>query len=179
MIQAMQPELLGIRRIVSYTTRPPRPGERDGVDYHFVDEATIRRMEESGDLVECTEFIPGRLYATPRHAVDEALATGQDVLIKPEVLGAAKVTDAYPDAVTIFLAPPSREEATRRMSERGSETAGDAQARVHAMAREFAAAGQYDYVVVNETGKLDAAVAQVQAIIELERQKRHSAAESR
>lgn len=176
MIQAMQPEQFGIRRIVSFTTRPPRPGEEDGIDYHFVDVATIRSMEARGALVECTEFIPGRLYATPRQAVDDALAAGLDVLIKPEVLGAAKVKAAYPGAVTIFLAPPSKEEATRRMSERGSETAGDAQARVQAMQREFAAAGNYDYVVVNETGKLGAAVAEVKAIIATERRKRRSPA---
>jgi guanylate kinase len=174
MLQALQPEQVGVKRVVSYTTRPPRPGERDGVDYHFVDAATIHSMAAAGALVECTEFIPGRLYATPRQAVDEALAAGQDVLIKPEVLGAAKVKAAYPDAVTIFLAPPSMEEARRRMSERGSETAGDAKARVHAMTREFAATPNYDYVIVNETGKLDAAVAQVKALITAEQEKRRA-----
>jgi guanylate kinase len=178
MLRALQPEQVGVKRVVSYTTRPPRPGERDGVDYHFVDDATIRSMAAAGALVEWTEFIPGRLYATPRRAVDEALAAGQDVLIKPEVLGAAKVKAAYPDAVTIFLAPPSMEEAHRRMSERGSETAADARARVHAMAREFAASDTYDYVVVNETGKLDAAVARVKAIIALEQEKRRAPSRS-
>jgi guanylate kinase len=172
LIRALQPEQVGIQRVVSYTTRPPRPEERDGIDYHFVDTATMRAMQAAGDLVECTEFIPGRLYGTPRQAVDEALQAGRDVLIKPEVLGAARVKQAYPGAVMVFLSPPSADEATRRMEERGSETAVDARARVAAMQREFAAAKHYDYVVVNETGKLDEAVAKVKEIIAAERRKR-------
>jgi guanylate kinase len=171
LIRALQPEQVGIERVVSYTTRPPRPDERDGIDYHFIDTATMRAMQAAGDLVECTEFIPGRLYGTPRRAVDAALRAGRDVLIKPEVLGAAKVKQAYPDAVMIFLSPPSPDEATRRMDERGSETTADARARVAAMQREFAAAEHYDYVVVNETGKLDEAVAKVKEIIATEQRK--------
>jgi guanylate kinase len=174
LIRALQPEQVGIQRVVSYTTRPPRADERDGIDYHFVGEATMRAMQAAGELVECTEFIPGRLYGTPRRAVDEALSAGRDVLIKPEVLGAAKVKRAYPDAVMVFLSPPSADEATRRMEERGSETAADARARVAAMQREFAAAEHYDYVVVNETGRLDEAVARVKGIIATERRKREA-----
>jgi guanylate kinase len=172
LIRALQPEQVGIQRVVSYTTRPPRPDERNGIDYHFVDTATMRAMQAAGDLVECTEFIPGRLYGTPRQAVDDDIRAGRDVLIKPEVLGAAEVKQAYPDAVMIFLSPLSAYEATRRMESRGSETTADARARVAAMHREFAAAKRYDHVVVNETGKLDEAVAKVKEIIASERQKR-------
>jgi guanylate kinase len=168
----LRPEQVGIQRVVSYTTRPPRPGEINGIDYHFVDQQEMLSMLESGELVECTEFIPGRFYGTPRRAVDAALAAGRDVLIKPEVLGAAKVKAEYPDAVMIFLAPPSQEEATRRMAGRGSETVDDAAARIQAMAREFAAAGTYNYIVVNETGRLHDAVARVQQIVAAERRKR-------
>lgn len=172
LIAALQPERFGIERVVSYTTRPRRADEVAGVHYHFVDEPTMRAMQAEDALVECTEFIPGRLYGTPRQAVEQALAAGRDVLIKPEVLGAAKVKAAYPEAVMIFLAPPSQAEAARRMAARGSETAADAQARLEAMNREFAAAQAYDHTVVNETGRLDEAVAAVARIIEQERAKR-------
>lgn len=172
LIAALRPDQFGIQRVVSYTSRPPRPGEVDGIDYHFVKEQQMHAMLESSDLVECTEFIPGRFYGTPRRAVDSALAAGRDVLIKPEVLGAAKVKSEYPDAVMIFLAPPSREEAARRMVDRASETAADATARIQAMAREFAAVSAYDYVVVNETGKLNDATARVREIVAAERRKR-------
>jgi len=172
LIAVLKPAEVGLERVVSYTTRPPRPEEVNGVAYHFSDEQTMRAMLAAGDLVECTEFIPGRFYGTPRRAVDNALAAGRDVLIKPEVLGAAKVKAAYPNAVMVFLAPPSPEEATRRMDTRQSETADDARARVEAMAREFAAASTYDYVVVNETGRLDEAVARVREIVAGERRKR-------
>ncbi|MGI8916218.1 MAG: guanylate kinase [Chloroflexota bacterium] len=165
LLAELRPEQFSIQRVVSYTTRPPRPGETDGTDYHFVDVATMHAMQAAGKLVECTEFIPGRLYGTPRQAVDEALAAGRDVLIKPEVLGAAKVKLAYPDAIMIFLAPPSPDEATRRMEARGSENAADTRARIAAMDREFAAVHRYDYVVINATGKLDEAVAKVKEII--------------
>lgn len=171
-LRALHPEQFGINRIVTYTTRPPRPGEVDGVHYHFVDVAALKSMEASGELLECTEYIPGRWYATPRQPVEAALRAGQDVLVKPEVQGAAKITAQFPDAVRIFLAPPSQDEAIRRMCGRGSESGADAQARVEAMRREFAAAAAYDYVVTNETGKLEQAVAQIADIIARERARR-------
>jgi guanylate kinase len=175
LLEALRPERFGIERIVSYTTRPRRDYEVDGVHYHFVDVPTLRRMDTAGELIECSEYIPGRFYATPRRAVEEALAAGRDVLIKPEVQGAAKVKAQFPGAVLIFLAPPSAEEAERRMQGRGSETSADAAERVAAMRRELAAAGRYDHVVVNETGRLEEAVQRVAAIIAQERARRAAA----
>jgi guanylate kinase len=95
-----------------------------------------------------------------------------DTLIKPEVLGAAKVRAQFPAAVTIFLAPPSQEEAIRRVVARQSETEADLAARVAVMQREFGAAKDYDYIVINRTGHLEDAVAEVRRIIEIERQRR-------
>jgi len=175
LLEALRPEQFGIGRTVSYTTRPRRDYEVDGVHYHFVEVPAMRRMEADGQLIECSEYIPGRFYGTPRQAVEDALASGRDVLIKPEVQGAAKVKEQFPDAVLIFLAPPSVEEATRRMQGRGTETAADAEERIAAMRRELAAAASYDYCVVNETGQLEEAVERVARIIEQERAKRSNA----
>lgn len=174
-LEALRPEQFGIERVVSYTTRPRRDYEVDGVHYHFVDVPTMRRLEADGELIECSEYIPGRFYGTPRRAVEEAMASGRDALIKPEVQGAAKVKAQFPDAVLIFLAPPSVDEAERRMQGRGTETDADAAERIAAMRREFAAAAGYDYRVVNETGRLEEAVERVAGIIEQERAKRSNA----
>ncbi len=172
LIHLLSPESVGLHRVVSYTTRPPRDGEVAGVDYHFVSEAALRQMEHYGEFLEVTEFIPGRWYGTPRRPVERALAAGLDTLIKPEVLGAAKVRAQFPAAVTIFLAPPSQEEAIRRVVARQSETEADLAARVAVMHREFGAAKDYDYIVINRTGHLEDAVAEVRRIIEIERQRR-------
>lgn len=171
LLKALQPERFGVERIITYTTRPRRAEEIDGVHYHFVDIPTIRALERDGCLIECTEYT-GNWYGTPRPAIEAALAAGKDVLIKPEVQGAAKVMAQFPGAVSIFLAPPSRTEALRRITARASETPEQVASRAAAMDREFAAAPDYDYFVVNETGKLEDAVAEVAQIIAREQRQR-------
>lgn len=164
LLRALKPERFGVERIVTYTTRPRRPDEIDGVHYHFVDQARMRALEQANQLLECTEY-SGNLYGTPRQAIEAALQAGHDVLIKPEVQGAIKVKAQFPDAVRIFLAPPSRDEALRRIRGRASESPQEVAARAAAMDREFAAAADYDYCVVNETGRLEEAVQRVAEII--------------
>ncbi len=136
---------------VSATTRPPRPGDVDGVQYHFVDQAAFDRMVANGEFLEYACFA-GNKYGTPRAAVAEKLAAGVDVLLEIEVQGARQVRrapDLGPDAVLIFIAPPSREELARRLAGRGTEDPAAVAARLTAADRELAAEPEFDHVVVN------------------------------
>ena len=147
---------------VSATTRAPRPTERDGVDYVFVSDATFDRMVEEGELLEWAEIV-GHRSGTPAGPVEDAMAAGRDVLLEIDVQGAGWVRRRRPDAVLIFLAPPSLEELERRLRSRGTEGE-EALARRLARARdELAERGRFDHVVVNDD--LDRAVAEVEAIL--------------
>lgn len=136
---------------VSVTTRPPRPGEVDGVAYRFIDRAAFARMVDDGELLEHATYA-GNGYGTPRDAVERHLAAGVDVLLEIEVQGARQIRRAPglgSEAVLIFLAPPSRDELVRRLSVRGTEDAGAVVARLAAAERELAAEAEFDHVVVN------------------------------
>jgi guanylate kinase len=136
---------------VSATTRPPRPGDIDGVHYHFVDPATFKRMVADGEFLEHASYA-GNGYGTPRAAVAERLAAGTDVLLEIEVQGARQVRRAPglgAEAVLIFIAPPSREELVRRLAARGTEDPAAVAARLAAADRELAAEPEFDHVVVN------------------------------
>lgn len=136
---------------VSATTRRPRPGDVDGVHYHFVDRAAFQRMVAGGEFLEHASYA-GNGYGTPRTPVAERLAAGIDVLLEIEVQGARQVRlapDLGPDAVLIFIAPPSREELVRRLSARGTEDPAAVAARLAAAERELAAEPEFDHVVVN------------------------------
>ena len=133
---------------VSVTTRPPRPGEIDGVDYLFVDDAEFDRLVAAGEFLEWAEFA-GNRYGTPRGPVVEHLEHGVPVLLEIELDGARQVRRAMPEALLVFLEPPSWEELERRLGRRGTET-DDVVARRLAVAREeLAAAGEFDEVLVN------------------------------
>lgn len=133
---------------VSATTRHPRPGETDGVEYRFVDRAAFARMVETGDLLEWAEFA-GNLYGTPRAPVLERLAAGCPVLLELDLQGARQVRHAMPEALLIFLAPPSWEELVRRLVGRGTEPESVIAERL-AMARsELAAEPEFDRTLVN------------------------------
>ena len=149
---------LPVRFSVSATTRSPRPGEVPGVDYHFVSPSVFDVMVESGEFLEWAEY-NGHRYGTPRRPVLEALEQGTDILLEIEVQGARQVKAAYPEAVAIFIAPPSMESLEQRLRGRG-DTSEEAVERRLAIARaELGAADEFDQVVVNDD--LDAAVAQM------------------
>jgi guanylate kinase len=151
---------------VSVTTRAPRPGEVDGVDYRFVDEPTFRRMAADGELLEWAEYA-GNLYGTPRAPAAAAVGRGAVVLLDIEVQGALQVKRADPDALLVFLHPPSMAELERRLRGRGTE-ADEAIARRLAVAREeIAGADAFDLEVVND--QLDACVAEVLTAIDIAR----------
>lgn len=138
---------------VSATTRKPRPGDVDGVQYHFVDRKRFDAMIADGDLLEHASYA-GNCYGTPRRFVADHLDAGIDVLLEIEVQGARQVRQAPglgAEAVLIFLAPPSRDELVRRLSGRGTEDASAVEARLAAADLELAAESEFDHVVVNTT----------------------------
>ena len=151
---------------VSATTRAPRPTERDGVDYVFVSDAAFDRMIADDELLEWAEIV-GHRSGTPARPVEAAMAAGRDVLLEIDVQGAGWVRRRRPDALLIFLAPPSLEELERRLRSRGTEGE-EALARRLATARdELAERHRFDHVDVNDD--LDRAVAEVEAILEASR----------
>ncbi|MBW3578746.1 MAG: guanylate kinase [Actinobacteria bacterium] len=151
---------------VSVTTRSPRPGEIDGVDYHFVDDATFAEMIERGDLLEWARVHRHR-SGTPGAGLEERLARGRDVVLEIDVQGAMQVRDRVADALLIFLAPPSEEELVRRLVRRGTERDDELAVRQADRARELAAAPAFDHVVTNDD--LDDCVSQVAELVERRR----------
>jgi guanylate kinase len=135
---------------VSATTRKPRPGERDGVHYHFVDEAEFERMREAGELLE-SAVVHGRAsYGTPRGPVEQALAEGRMALLEIDLQGARQVREAMPEAYFVFLAPPSWDELVRRLVGRGTEDEEEREARLATARRELEAAEEFDTTIVND-----------------------------
>ncbi|MFM8895004.1 MAG: orotidine-5'-phosphate decarboxylase [Actinomycetales bacterium] len=133
---------------VSVTTRPPRPGERDGVDYWFVDEQAFERMARSGELLEHAQYA-GHRYGTPRDPVQSRRAAGVPVLLEIEVQGARQVRQSQPDCRLVFLAPPSWEELAARLRGRGTESDDAVRRRLDVARGELAASNEFDDVVVN------------------------------
>ena len=133
---------------VSATTRRPRPGETHGVNYFFVDHAEFARMVENGELLEYAEFA-GNFYGTPRAPVHDRLAAGTPVLLEIELQGARQVRASMPEALLVFLAPPSWDELVRRLVGRGTEAAEVIARRLETAKVELAAESEFDATVVN------------------------------
>jgi guanylate kinase len=138
-----------LRYSVSYTTRAPRAGEADGVSYSFIDEPTFRAMAERGEFLEWAE-VHGNLYGTSEARVKEALARGDDIVLKIDVQGAAWIRPRIAGAVFIFLMPPSEEELRRRLRERDTEDETSLELRVRNAVAEMQEGAAYDHQVVNE-----------------------------
>ena len=150
---------------VSATTRDARPGEVDGVHYHFLDVDTFRQWIAKDEFLEYAEYV-GNFYGTPKRFVDDAMNRGQDVILDIEVQGAIQVTSKRPDAVRIFIAPPSWAELERRLTERGTDSPEKIQKRLLRAKVEFQTAHTYDYFVINDT--VDKAVGELNAIMTAE-----------
>jgi guanylate kinase len=157
-----------LRYSVSYTTRQPRPGEVDGVDYRFVNREEFERLIGEGALLEYASY-DSHLYGTPIVPLDQARAAGFDIVLKIDVQGAEQVRKRAPDALRIFLAPPNMDELLRRRTERHSESPRDQTARQRIALDEMALAPHFDHVVVNDD--LERAVQEVLAIIRLARER--------
>jgi guanylate kinase len=151
---------------VSATTRPRREGEVDGVHYHFLDRTEFERRVADGSMLEHAEYV-GDLYGTPAGAVDAALAEGRDVLLEIELDGARQVKRARPEAVMLFIAPPSLAELERRLRGRGTDPEAKIQKRLARAREEIRAVREFDYVVVNDL--LEPAAATFRAVLAAER----------
>ena len=150
---------------VSATTRAPRAGEADGVHYHFLTREKFQEWIDAGDFLEHAQFV-GNFYGTPRRYVDEAMDQGRDVLLDIEIQGAEQIHQKRPEAVRIYIAPPSWEELERRLTGRGTEDTEKVRSRLARGREEFAAAKDFDYLVINDT--VDHAVAEIRAIMTAE-----------
>jgi guanylate kinase len=155
-------------RVITCTTRAPREGERDGVDYYFVSDAEFDALIARDGLLEHAE-VYGRRYGVPRAQVEERLAAGDDVVVRTDVQGAASIRRLMPDAVLIFLAPPSLEDLEKRLQERGADDGERIERRLAAARGEMARSGEFEYVVVNEPGRLDEAVDGIEEILDAAR----------
>jgi guanylate kinase len=153
---------LQLRRSVTATTRAPREGERDGAHYHFWPRERFERERDAGALLEWADVF-GALYGTPRSEVEPHREHGQGVVLVIDVQGAAQVRARCPDAVSIFLLPPSRQELERRLRERGTDGEAAIRRRLEGALRELARTGEYDFWVVNRD--LGRAVAELHEII--------------
>lgn len=151
---------------VSHTTRPRRSGESHGVDYHFVSRAEFEKLAAAGALLEWAEY-SGNLYGTSWAAIEAPLARGRDVLLEIEVQGARQVRERLPDAVLVFLLPPSLGALEERLRTRGTDDPGEIERRLAIARREIATLDLFDYAVVNDD--LAAAVAWVGEIVAAER----------
>ena len=150
---------------ISATTRPARDGEHNGVHYHFLDVDTFQDWISRGEFLEYAEYV-GNFYGTPKRFVDEAEASGKDVILDIEIHGALQVKWKLPEAVSIFIAPPSWEELEHRLVARGTDSAEKIQKRLLRAKVEFQTAHEYDYYVINDA--VENAVRELNAIITAE-----------
>jgi guanylate kinase len=164
-IRAMMP---GLRPSVSYTTRRPRPGEKNGREYFFVDSPTFGRMVEEDEFAEWA-VVYGHRYGTPRKAMADMIARGIDVLLEIDVQGAMQIKARFPEAVNVYVLPPSIGELRRRLEQRAGDAPEEIARRLRRAREEVRSFRQYDYIVRNED--LKEAVKALEAIITAERVK--------
>lgn len=154
--------------VVTCTTRPRRDYEVDGVHYHFLTPAAFKRLRAAGGFLEANE-VHGYWYGTPRADVADALRQGHDVILKIDVQGAAVVKHEVPEALLIFLVPPSLEDLFSRLRARATESADELDIRQRNAALELARQEDYDHVVVNETGQIERTARRIDEIILIEK----------
>ena len=148
---------------VSATTRQPRPGEENGVHYYFLTKEEFLKKVEEGNMLEYAQY-NSNYYGTPKDKVDEALAQGRDIVLEIEVQGALLVKEKCPNALLVFVAPPSWQELRDRLTGRGTEDAATIENRLNIAKQELTQAVHYDYILVNDT--VEAAAQRLEHIIE-------------
>ena len=163
LIRTLRERLPELALSVSATTRPPRPGEQDGVDYHFLSDADFQRRVEEGDFVEHAVY-SGRRYGTLRSELERRTAAGHPVVLEIETQGARQVRTTLPEAVQVFIAPPSLDALRTRLIGRGTDDDDEVDARLRVATQELAAQGEFGHVVVND--RLEDAVEQLVAIVD-------------
>jgi len=167
--KALRGRLSNIVYSVSATTRTPRAGEEEGVNYFFKSREEFTRMIENDELLEWAEYV-GNYYGTPRRFVEETLASGKDVILEIEVQGALQVKEKFPQGIFLFLAPPDLEELQSRIVGRGTETEESIRHRMEMARHEIELMDKYDYVVVNDV--VENACERIEAIITAEHLKK-------
>jgi len=155
-----------VRASISFTSRPPRADEEQGVHYHFLSRAEFEAMIANGDFLEWAE-VHGNLYGTSRRVVEEARAAGFDMILTIDIQGAAQARRLFPDAIGVFLLPPSLDALIERLESRGTDTADDRQLRLSNALHEIEQYVNFDYVVINDD--LNRASDELAAIITAER----------
>lgn len=161
-VKALQSLFPTIHLSISATTRMPRGSEIDGVDYYFLKQEVFNKMIEEDTLLEWAE-VYGNFYGTPRHFVQEKLERGNDVILEIDIQGALQVKEKMPEAVLIFIAPPSRTELETRLVGRNSDSKEEIKKRLQCMDGEIKLADGYDYIVVNDS--INRAIDNIHAII--------------
>ena len=162
LIRTLRERLPELELSVSATTRGPRPGERDGVDYHFLSDSDFQRRVDAGDFVEHAVYADRR-YGTLRSELERRTAAGHPVVLEIETQGARQVRTTLPEAVQVFIAPPSLEALRTRLIGRGTDDDAEVTARLRVAEEELAAQGEFGHVVVND--RLEDAVEQLLAIV--------------
>jgi guanylate kinase len=147
---------------VSYTSRAPRPGEVDGVNYHFVSRETFMAMARHGDFLESAE-VYGNLYGTSQSWIEGQIASGRDILLEIDWQGAAQVRRKFPGCITVFILPPSLEALKTRLTGRAQDSRDVIARRVAAAKEDISHVAEFDYVIIND--KLDTALAELNAVI--------------
>lgn len=162
LIRALMERLPQLELSVSATTRAPRPGERDGIDYHFLSSEEFERRVRAGDFVEHADYA-GRRYGTLRSELEHRVAGGAPVVLEIEVQGARQVRAAMPEAIQVFLAPPSLAALRTRLIGRGTDASEEVERRLEVAERELAARDEFAHVVVND--RLEDALTELVAIV--------------
>jgi len=147
---------------ISYTTRAPRPGEKGGVDYHFVDEAAFAGMQGRGEFLESAE-VHGYRYGTSKKVITEALARGEDLILEIDWQGARQVRAVYPGGVGIFILPPSIEELRKRLESRGKDSRETIERRMASAREDISHVLEFEYIIVNES--FDEALADLESVV--------------
>jgi guanylate kinase len=160
----------GYQFITTVTTRPRRPREKNNVDYHFVSVEGFQKMRKNSELLEWAN-VYGNWYGVPKEPVRQALAKGRDIIVRIDTQGAATIKKIIPQAVFIFVAPPSMKELMRRLSKRQTESPFDLALRLKTAEEEMKKLPLFDYVVVNRQDKIDLAVSAIEAIISAEKRR--------
>ena len=153
---------------ISATTREPREGERDGREYFFVTREKFEEMIREGELIELAQYV-NNYYGTPRQYVFQQMADGRDVILEIEIQGALKIKERFPEALLIFVMPPSADELKRRLVGRGTESMEVIDRRMRRAAEEAAGITSYDYILINDT--LDACVEEMHQLIQTQHKK--------
>ncbi len=169
LVRALLQSDLNLSLSISHTTRPPRTGEINGCDYHFVAVETFKQMLLKGEFIESAE-VYGNFYGTSQQWINQAIASGQDILLEIDCQGARQIQQIFPQAVSVFILPPSADTLAARLKSRAQDDAGVIQKRLAAAREEISHIAEFDYIIINN--QLDEALSDLICVIKAERLKK-------